>query len=230
MNAKAGILGGAFNPPHIAHLELAEKAMKAFGLEQVIFMPTRIAPHKTIEGGWDGTFRWLLTSIATFAIKPDQLKAELQTLFPGDPSARDFLVEYEWAYPGKHRPEFMVSDLEIKTERVSYTIDTVKDLSVLYPDWLFYIIIGMDQAQSLDTWKDWQLIAKTARFAVANRNGINFKAVKQKFPFIEPFAFSEMDISSTMIRSRLSKGESLSGLVPPMLEKFFKISGINYNQ
>ncbi|MDR1166020.1 MAG: nicotinate-nucleotide adenylyltransferase [Deltaproteobacteria bacterium] len=44
-----GIMGGAFNPPHLGHLRTAEEAMERFGLARVLFMPTALAPHKGSE-------------------------------------------------------------------------------------------------------------------------------------------------------------------------------------
>jgi nicotinate-nucleotide adenylyltransferase len=44
-----GILGGAFNPPHIGHLVLAQEAASQLELERVLLVPTGEAPHKTIE-------------------------------------------------------------------------------------------------------------------------------------------------------------------------------------
>jgi nicotinate-nucleotide adenylyltransferase len=41
-----GILGGTFNPPHIGHLVVAQEAVDQLGLDQVVFMPVAIPPHK----------------------------------------------------------------------------------------------------------------------------------------------------------------------------------------
>jgi nicotinate-nucleotide adenylyltransferase len=43
-----GILGGTFNPPHAAHLTLARAALEQLGLERVLLMPARSAPHKPV--------------------------------------------------------------------------------------------------------------------------------------------------------------------------------------
>jgi nicotinate-nucleotide adenylyltransferase len=43
------VLGGAFNPPHLGHLVLAEEALWRLDLEGVVLVPTGVAPHKRIE-------------------------------------------------------------------------------------------------------------------------------------------------------------------------------------
>ena len=37
---KLGILGGTFDPPHKAHLQIAERAIKQFDLDKVLFIPS----------------------------------------------------------------------------------------------------------------------------------------------------------------------------------------------
>ena len=43
-----GVLGSAFNPPHLGHLALAQEALWQLGLDEVILVPTGEAPHKRI--------------------------------------------------------------------------------------------------------------------------------------------------------------------------------------
>ncbi len=43
---KIGIMGGTFNPVHIAHLVLAEQAYQQYDLDKIIFMPSYRPPHK----------------------------------------------------------------------------------------------------------------------------------------------------------------------------------------
>ena len=47
--AAIGVLGGAFNPPHIGHLVLAQEATSQLGLSDVLLVPAGEAPHKRIE-------------------------------------------------------------------------------------------------------------------------------------------------------------------------------------
>jgi nicotinate-nucleotide adenylyltransferase len=46
---KVGILGGAFNPPHLGHLVLAQEAVWQLGLERVVWMPYGEPSHRELE-------------------------------------------------------------------------------------------------------------------------------------------------------------------------------------
>jgi nicotinate-nucleotide adenylyltransferase len=46
---RVGILGGAFNPPHIGHLICAQEALVQLELERVMFVPVGEAPHRTLD-------------------------------------------------------------------------------------------------------------------------------------------------------------------------------------
>lgn len=51
MKRKIGIMGGTFDPIHIGHLILGEKAYQQFGLEKILFMPSGNPPHKQHREG-----------------------------------------------------------------------------------------------------------------------------------------------------------------------------------
>ncbi len=61
---KIGILGGTFNPPHLAHLRLAEEVAASYGLTRVIFIPCHIPPHKISVDIAPALDRLHMTSIA----------------------------------------------------------------------------------------------------------------------------------------------------------------------
>ena len=43
---RLGVLGGAFDPPHLGHLHAARRARAAFALDHVLFVPAARPPHK----------------------------------------------------------------------------------------------------------------------------------------------------------------------------------------
>jgi nicotinate-nucleotide adenylyltransferase len=47
--ARVGLLGGTFNPPHLAHLVCAQEALVQLDLDRVLLVPVGVAPHKTID-------------------------------------------------------------------------------------------------------------------------------------------------------------------------------------
>jgi nicotinate-nucleotide adenylyltransferase len=44
-----GILGGTFNPPHLAHMVCASEARAQLSLDLVLLVPTGVPPHKPME-------------------------------------------------------------------------------------------------------------------------------------------------------------------------------------
>jgi nicotinate-nucleotide adenylyltransferase len=47
--SRIGILGGSFDPPHNAHIAMAQAAIDRIPLDKVLFMPAPRPPHKTHE-------------------------------------------------------------------------------------------------------------------------------------------------------------------------------------
>jgi len=59
-----GVLGSAFNPPHLGHLALAQEALWQLGLEEVVLVPTGDAPHKRIADDPGRDLRMAMTRLA----------------------------------------------------------------------------------------------------------------------------------------------------------------------
>jgi nicotinate-nucleotide adenylyltransferase len=62
--APIGVLGSAFNPPHLGHLALAQEALWQLGLSEVVLVPTGNAPHKRIADDPGREARMEMTRLA----------------------------------------------------------------------------------------------------------------------------------------------------------------------
>jgi nicotinate-nucleotide adenylyltransferase len=62
---RAAIYGGTFDPVHNGHLKVARRVQKLFGLEQVIFVPACVPPHKRGTGITSAYHRFAMLSLAT---------------------------------------------------------------------------------------------------------------------------------------------------------------------
>lgn len=62
--ARVGILGGTFNPPHVAHLVCAQEARAQLGLDRVVLMPVHTPPHKDADGDPGAEVRFAMCQAA----------------------------------------------------------------------------------------------------------------------------------------------------------------------
>jgi nicotinate-nucleotide adenylyltransferase len=96
------------------------------------------------------------------------------------PAARPW-QKGELAAPAEHRvrmielaiagePRLVVDRIELARGGPSYTIDTLRALRAQLPDTPLVLVIGADQMQRLDTWREWREIPRLAHIAVARRN------------------------------------------------------------
>lgn len=61
---KIGIIGGTYNPIHIAHLRIAEEVRDRLGLDRVTFMPAAAPPHKPLAGELSFGHRYAMVELA----------------------------------------------------------------------------------------------------------------------------------------------------------------------
>lgn len=55
-NEMIGIFGGAFDPPHVGHLEAAKGLLEAPGLKKILVLPTAVPPHKKANADFKDRF------------------------------------------------------------------------------------------------------------------------------------------------------------------------------
>ena len=78
---RLGVMGGAFDPIHVAHLVTAQEALHKFQLDEVMFLPSGHPPHKKRQLA-PTEFRYLLTALAT-ASHPQFSVSRLEIDRPG---------------------------------------------------------------------------------------------------------------------------------------------------
>lgn len=106
---------------------------------------------------------------------------------------------------------FVVSDIEIKRDGRSYTIDTVKALKKLYRNDELCFIIGSDLLKYLDEWKDLKQILGMVKFIAATRPGYPLEKIPS---YINTLAIRAVDISGFEIRNCVRENKSFRYLVP----------------
>ena len=75
---KIGIFGGAFNPPHIGHLNSSIQAAERLGLDRLIIIPTGAPPHKTLPAGTPSSQDRLHMTHLTFGEIPNAYVSDME--------------------------------------------------------------------------------------------------------------------------------------------------------
>ncbi len=108
---------------------------------------------------------------------------------------------------------FEVWEGELGREGPSYSVDTARTLKaevVGAHEW--WLLIGVDQFRALGSWKNPDELARLVQFAVVARDG-HEPEPQERFPHAT-VGMPRLDVSSTDIRSRRRKGETIRYLVP----------------
>ena len=125
---------------------------------------------------------------------------------------------------------FTVSDMELRREGRTYTVDTLEALLAQEPGRDLYYIIGSDTLTQFPTWKTAWKVAGLCRMLVAPRPGNDHGEIRWlQRKLSADFGLSSLllkeagpDISSTRIRQMVRQGESIDALVPAPVARFIR--------
>ena len=128
---------------------------------------------------------------------------------------------------------------EIERSTPTYTIDTLRNVRAeVGPDASVVFLMGADQLQQLDTWRDWRALFELAHIGMAARPGYSLAeaalppAVAQEFLLRQgsldqlrstPSGHTylaqtlDVDISATQVRAALQRGEPANSLISPVV-------------
>jgi nicotinate-nucleotide adenylyltransferase len=111
-------------------------------------------------------------------------------------------------------PRFKVSRVDIDRPGVTYTIDTLTELSKQYPDADLFFISGADAIAQILAWKEVDSIWPLAHFVAVTRPGHKLELPDVKEAKISQLEVPALAISSTAIRERAEAGKPIWYLVP----------------
>ena len=205
---KWGLFGGTFDPIHTGHLRCAQEICEDLNLDRIIFIPASQPPHKREKD-----------------ITPFHHREEMISL----------------AVSGN--PSFLISDIENRRVGKSYSVETIRhflDDPTVKPE--LYFIMGQDAFHNIETWKDWDQLLLLCNFVVMTRPGYTVKDLDEILPknfsgrfqyesvsdsFKGPTGFhiyfrevTLLAISSTDIRERAKRGQSVRYLVPDAISHY----------
>ena len=115
--------------------------------------------------------------------------------------------------------KFRISDIEKKMADKTYTIEVVKSLREDSGDEL-YLIIGSDQWREIETWKEPEALFKECRIVVVRRPHYEVSKEAKFYDRIMTSTAPMIDVSSTMIRTRIQKKLSVRYLVTASVEEY----------
>lgn len=197
--ARVGIMGGTFDPIHVGHLEGARAAADAFRLDRVLFVPSSLPPHRPDRPQASGYHRFAMTALAVAGV-----------------------------------PGWEASDIELARPGASYTFDTLTALRKQDEGSQFFFITGADAFAEIATWWRYPDVLDLANFVVVARSGSSLDELRSRLPELEPRMLDSPhadpghpaiflvnaqtpDVSSTEIRGRAARGETLAGLVADLV-------------
>lgn len=115
----------------------------------------------------------------------------------------------------------MVEVLPLETRRTgnSYAIDTVLELTKIYSNTNFTMVLGSDAATALEKWHRVDELLALVKVLVIKRPGV-------KVSDYDEIAIKALDISSTKVRSSIAKRENVSNLLPAKVVTFIREFGL----
>lgn len=200
---RVGIFGGAFDPPHLGHVRLAEQCRERLGLEEVLIVPSFHSPHKPnpntdFEHRLEMCRRAFQGSSLCCHRLPAVTSGELQRR----PCRREI---------------YTVSDIERQIGGEGYTINTLRKIKESYPHGTkFFLIIGGDMLFYFDKWYRYESILKECNVVAAAREEDSYADLTEKaaeLGRVKVLNLPVTEISSTEIRERLKGGGDISELL-----------------
>jgi len=209
---KRGLLGGTFNPIHLAHLRIAEEARVAVGLEQVLFIPAADPPHKPLAGDVAFELRYGMVQQA-IADNPFFRVTDIESRRTGKSYTVETLPALQEELPGDELFFIIGSDsyLELGLWYRYQEIFALTSLVVMERP-------GKRIQQPLIQLPEpaRSCFQQEADNLLRHNSGTTIHFVQG----------THLDISSSRLRELLASGASIRYLVPPVVEEYIAQKGL----
>lgn len=191
--SKIGIMGGTFNPIHLAHLIMAEHAYEQFALDKILFMPSKNPPHKPQKD-----------------ILPDSLRSRMvQLAIEGNTH-----FEFSGLELDREGTTYTFETLEELNEKYSEN----EYYFILGADSLFSIEQWRNPERILELS---HIIAAVRDHLSEDKMLEQIAYLTEKFSAkIHLLETPNMDISSQMLREKIKLGQSIRYYVPNEVEQY----------
>lgn len=214
---RIGLFGGTFNPIHLGHLRAAEEVREALDLERVLFIPSRIPPHKTADetdpiATTAERLAWVEAAIAEakqFSV--DRIEVDRE----GPSYLVDTLTAIHGREAGRRRTVFIVGQdafAEMGDWRAPEEIFALTDLAVM----------TRPPGQMGDLRERMPEIVRDAFLVSADGHEATHREAGTR---IELVPISALDISSSKVREACRSGRSIRFLVPESIRASIESSG-----
>ncbi len=127
---------------------------------------------------------------------------------------------------------FRVEPIEIEREGVSYTVETLEELSKRHPDYRWFLLMGSDSLAGFPAWRSPDRILELATLVAVTRPATAVSANPPSPTEGEPdvphrrVEMPLVGISSTDLRTRVAAGRSIRYQTPSAVEAYIRQHGL----
>jgi nicotinate-nucleotide adenylyltransferase len=213
---KIGLMGGTFNPVHLAHLRIAEEARELCALDRVLFIPAADPPHKPLAGDVPFSQRYEMVRLA-IAGNPAFELSDIEGRRAGKSYSIDTIGHFRAEHPEYDLFFIIGSDSFLEIGQWHRYAEIFRSCNL--------IVVERPGCPVKDP---------SSSLPVAIRKEFSYNAACHTLEHqlgwqVHFLRGCPLDISSTEIRQLTSSGRSITYLVPPDVEEYIKEQRI-YNE
>jgi nicotinate-nucleotide adenylyltransferase len=194
--AGIGVLGSAFNPPHLGHLALAQEALWQLGLSEVVLMPTGEAPHKRIADDPGRELRLAMTRLA---------------------AAEDSRLTVSTLEVEREGPSYTYETLELLADEKDTELVFVMGADAA---------VGLESWREPERVVELARLAVARRAGVADADVVAVLRSLGAADRATMLEMPQFGVSSSAVRERAAAGRPLRYLVPEGVARFIEEKGV----